>query len=88
MQYSLIGNSRPVKYRFSEFIFVSSPLNKFIIRITFSRPPNLSDSFNIFARYWLLDYKSRALLQRNNVITKYNVYNNGECNGYYTNVLI
>jgi hypothetical protein len=65
---------------FNEFLFISSPYNEFKIRITFMRKPVFHDKFKINSRYWLLDIEPRLLLQRTNkVITKYNIYNGGEC---------
>jgi hypothetical protein len=64
---------------FNEFLFVSAIFNEFKVRITFMRKPVFEDTFKIISRYWLLDREPRMLLQRSNVITKYNIYNDGLC---------
>jgi len=74
-----IGGIEYQPEEFNEFVFISSPYNEFKIRITFMRKPVFDDKFKINSRYWLLDNKPRLLLGRSNVITKYNIYNNGIC---------
>lgn len=64
---------------FNDFLFVSAIFNEFKVRITFMRKPYFDDKFKIISRYWLLDSEPRILLQRSNVITKYNIYNGGIC---------
>jgi hypothetical protein len=74
-----IGGMVYLPEEFNEFLFVSAIFNEFKVRITFMRKPVFDDKFKIILRYWLLDSEPRILLQRSNVITKYNIYNGGIC---------
>jgi hypothetical protein len=74
-----IGGIDYIPEEFNEFLFISAPFNEFKVRIRFMRKPDFDDKFKINSRYWLLDSNPRILLQRSNVITKYNIYNNGIC---------
>ena len=65
--------------KFIEFLFVSAMFHEFKIRITFIRKPEFNDKFKINSRHWLFNNESRKLLTKSNVITKYNIYNNGMC---------